>query len=539
VAIDVDSNGAYVAAGSLRKGQVAIERAVALPDDFAAATVDRTAEMGKKLKDVMKQAGITPAPTIVLVGRDKLFLKDVKYPNVPPENEPQIVRFQAVKDLADNPDDLALDYLPLGPSGDGKRANAVFVKKELLKAAKALTDAAGLKLVAITPRQFAVAEAFRFALTAGAEPPENTDDAVALLYPAGPAAEFVVVRSGTILFSRSIPAPALQSEAALVGELRRNLAVVAGQVPGGATAIYIAEGDAPGGGWSGRLADTLPIPVRTFDPLAGSPAGTAVPPQFAGRFAAPAGAIRLAARPGPLPINFVSPRAPKAEPDKNRSKILFAALAACVLVGLLFAGGFWLLGDAEAQVAKLKRDRETAIESLTLTMTNARRVEAAQEFLGQQVRLHDELYDWADMMPSIENLRASVIDFNLTQLPTVKERKDEEKKKGTPGYKPPPPKPVGSVSFTMQTNDNSLVERFMTQLSNQPKFYVGVKKEGGQTAGTGKLNQTHTVKAGIHARKPDQYTRKLNVTLPKPKPKSADPDDEFGGFPINAEGGVR
>lgn len=540
VAIDIDSSGAFVAAGSSQKGKVAIERAVALPDDFSNPTVEKAAELGRKLKEVMKQAGIAAGPAIMLVGRDKLFIKEVKYPAVPPQDEPQVVRFQAVRDLSDNPDDLALDYLPIGPTADGsKRANALFVKKDVLKISKAICDAAGLKLTALTPRQYAVAEGYRAAIASGTEPPDSPDDAVALIYPAGNGAEFVVVRDTQMLFSRTIPPAVLQSEQSFVGDVRRNLAIVGGQVPGGIAAVYLAEGDAPGGGWSGRLADALSIPVRTFDPLAGSPAGQAVPPQYAGRFAAPAGAIRLAAATGPLPINFVSPRAPKAEPDKNRTKILLAALAATVLIGALFAGGLWMVSQKEAEANKLASAKKTKAEELATALINAKRVEAAQEFIGHQVRLHDELYDWASMAPSIESMRAQKIDFALTALPTAKERKDEDKRKAQPGYKALA-KPVGTVTFGLLTSDRKVVEEFATKLNSESRFYTNVRPEGGQASGTGKLNQSFTVKAGILARKPEQYTRKLNVTLPKPKPKSSDPEDEFGGFaPINAEGGSR
>jgi hypothetical protein len=532
LAIDVDTGGVFVTAGSVRKGTVALSHAVALPDDAGPLTAESAPALGRKLKDLLKQAGVPAAPVLFLVGRDKVLLKDVKHPPVAGAEEPAVVRFQANKELNDSPDDFVLDYLPVGLQPDGSRKSlAAFVKKDVVATAKALCEAAGLKLAAITPRAFAAAAGLRAAFAAGTEPPDTPTDAVALIYPTAAAAEFAVVRGDELLFSRPIPAAALATESAYLAEARRNLAVVNGQVPGGVTALYLAEADAPGGGWAGRLRASLAIPVRPYDPLAGSPAADAVPAQYRGAFAAAVGALRLRALPGPLPINFVTPRQPKAEPNKNRSKFLAAALAACLLLGAGFLGGLWLDSQKAKELADLEAKKQTTDDELYQLMVNARRGEAAEEFLRHQVRLHDELYDWTDLFPEINKSRVTAIDFNANALPNKGERQKEEKaKEANPAYKPLV-KPVGTATFTVQTSDRNVVDAFVKNLAGQ-RHYVGVTGQGGAITGGAAAaagNQTFTVKAGIHARKPDQYTRKLNVTLPKPKPKASEFDDDFGG----------
>jgi len=55
----------------------------------------------------------------------------------------------------------------------------------------------------------------------------------------------------------------------LLGEIKRNLAVYAGQAPQHPVrALYVAEATGPTLGVGDRLRDTLAIPVYRFDPLA-------------------------------------------------------------------------------------------------------------------------------------------------------------------------------------------------------------------------------------------------------------------------------
>jgi hypothetical protein len=528
--IDVDTNGLTLASGTVRKGAPVIDRAIAQTDELPALTPELASGLGKKIKELMKQAGMSAAPAVLLVGRDRLFLKEVRHPPVPGAEEPAVVRFQAVKELSDNPEDMALDYLPLGPTPDGgRKAIAVFVRKDFLKAAKEMCEAAGLKLAAVTPRPYAAAAGLRQAIAAGVEPPDAPTDAVALVYPAGAGGEFVVIRGDDMLFSRPVPAAAFASEAAFVGETRRNLAVVGGQVPGGVTAVYLAEAESPGGGWAGRLQDALPIPVRAYDPLAGSSVGDAVPAQYRGRFAAAGGAIALKAAPGPLPINFVTPRQPKSEPNKNRTLFMVAALAACILVGLAIFGGMRLVDSASQEVASLTSQKDSIDENLKFLTLNAKRADAAEEFMKFHVRLHDEMYDWTHLFPEIVSTRVTMIDYTAAAMPSKKERQDEEKRKETnPAYKAPI-KPVGKVTFTIQAKDSTQVAAFVRALSTHGNYVNVTAPQGGGLAGSGSLNQTFTVKADVLARPADKYSRTLNVTMPKPKSKLTEPDDDFGG----------
>ena len=143
IAIDLDSQGLYAVAGSAR-GTAKVTHAVAWNGDDPPPplTPDTAKVIGEKLRDRLKAAGIAPAPVLVAVGRDRIILKELKYPPVPPADEPALVRFQAIKEMSESPDDIVLDYAPLGETTQERRSMAVVVRKDLFSAIKAMCAAA-------------------------------------------------------------------------------------------------------------------------------------------------------------------------------------------------------------------------------------------------------------------------------------------------------------------------------------------------------------------------------------------------------------
>src|SRR5262249_20066023 len=142
-----------------------------------------------------REAGVAAAPLLVAVGRDKLVVKEVRYPAVPPHEEPGVVRFQAVKELADA-DEVVIDYQAAeAPEPTGERtALARALKRSHLAARQAVARAAGLKLAGVTPRAFGTVACLR--RTADPAPEPGTAFAVLTVGAAG--GEFVVARSDAL-----------------------------------------------------------------------------------------------------------------------------------------------------------------------------------------------------------------------------------------------------------------------------------------------------------------------------------------------------
>ena len=117
LAIDLDPQGLFVAAGSVRGGSAKVDAALAWTaadgDGPPPLTAETAQAIGEQLKERLRSAGITPAPVLVCVGRDKVILKELRYPAVAAGEEPALVRFQTMKEISENPDEVVLDYAPL------------------------------------------------------------------------------------------------------------------------------------------------------------------------------------------------------------------------------------------------------------------------------------------------------------------------------------------------------------------------------------------------------------------------------------------
>jgi Tfp pilus assembly PilM family ATPase len=543
IAIDVDAGGLFVVAGFAKGNSVRIEQAVPVLDDPRPLTPESAPDLAARLKAALAEARVAPAPALVCVGRDRAVFKDIRHPKTAPADEPRVVRFQAERDLAESPDSLLLDYVPLpAPAGaDDRRATAVFVRKELYNAARTLCEQAGLKLAGFTPVPYAAAAAVRRAIAAGTvPPPENPAAPVASLCLWDGGGLFVVTHGEHMVFSRSVSGMALQSEAALVGEAKRSLAAYASQNPRERLdAVYLSEGHGTGGSWAARLQEALPLPVHPLDPLAGTAAADALPPHLRGRFTAAVGL--LAARGvGPLPINFVTPRQPRAEPSKKRSWALLALLLVLVLGAGAFGGHYWLNSQLDKREQMAKRKATEADGEIKAEQLNANKVKAVEEFRGREVNCLDLFYDITTATTNIDRVRLREYDVALKE-PKVETGKSpaaaaQPGKPAVPGAKPGTPatkaaaaEPVGKVQLVYLANseaDDDLVKQLVDHLfAQENKFYGRTDWKNQQSS-----KRDITLTTDLLPRKPDEFSRKLKAEFPKPpQPGAAVPPPPAAG----------
>lgn len=508
IAIDLDPQGLFVVAGSARGGHVRVENAFswAGPDTEGGPPTlsGETARLiGEQLRDRLKAAGCGQAPVLFAVPRDRVVLKELRYPAVPPTEEPNVVRFQAIKEITDSPDEVIIDYVPFTDSvpGGERRSMAVVVRKELFNAIRQVCEAANLRLGGVTPRPYAVSAGLAHAFaTSSVAAPDSKDDAVAILTTGPGGGEFTVVRAGEVLFTRTVPAPVLAGEGMLAGEVRRNLTMYAGSNPGAPVqALYLAEAD---NRWARKLRPALGIPVHTFDPLAGEI--PAVGQDLRGRFAGAAGLLAAGSR--ELPINFASPRQPKSEGDPARSQILVAILAALVILGVGGALGFLSVNAAERDLIAQTKARDDSKKQWADLEPEAKRLAAAESWKNRRVVWLDELYDMTDRFPTAGGFHA--VTFTGRAIPPdPKTGKQEHQAQLEVKVTAKDPAPVNTLFKLIDDDAVDPAPKNPKDPKGAPRFYVGADKTIGGPSQSEAGARDYIVFAKVNQRAPEKYVR--------------------------------
>jgi Tfp pilus assembly PilM family ATPase len=415
LAIDWDQNQLHVIAADIRGAAVQVRRA-ALTAEGQTPNPENAEELGKLLAERLAAAGIAGAPVLACLGRDRLIVKEIRYPRVPDAEEAAVVRFQTVKELTDPPEDVVIDYMPTSSPPEGEqRAMALVIRKEVLQTYRTLCEAAGLKLVAITPRLVGTAACLHHVMgTTPATPaPEPPDGAVCVVVLGEKQAELSILQGRVPFLTRALP-----NASNLAAEIRRNLAVHAGQAPQHPVrAVYlVGKGSTE---LRERLADLIEVPVHTFDPFAGSEAPD-LPAGNRGTFAGAMGLLYARAA-GALPINFVSPRQPTAVANPNYRLIRMALVAGVTLVVGLAVLGRVLLASWSADLEAVQIERLKTDQQLADTAANGKKLKTIDDW-DSPVWL-DELYELTALIPDVNALRVT----KVTAEPVTRDAKTKTK----------------------------------------------------------------------------------------------------------------
>ena len=421
LAIDWDQNQLHLVAASVGGGSVRFSRALVI-EDAGTPSLGQAAQLGQFLRDRLKEFGITPAPVLACLGRDRVILKDIRYPAVPKHEEANVIRFQAVKELTESPDDAVIDYTPLPDASTGERRAQVHVaRREIVRAYKELCQAAGLKLAGLTPRAHGMAACLRALMgTSVLVPaPEPKDAAAAIVTVGEKWAEFAILQGDTLLQTRT-----LTVGPGLAGEIRRNLAVHSGQQSQSPVkAVYLAlSGDQSA--LREKLVESLEMPVHTFDPFAGADS-KALPSSGRGTFSGAVGLLHLMARARALPVNFVLAKQVHAPKDPNQRLYVMAGVLLLAVFGSLLVWGNLEMSRKSADLASMDDLLKSSSAMLTQERDRTKRLQALHEWEG--VPWPDELYELSAHMPKITE------SFKVRSLKGSVEKPDRQIAAAVPG----------------------------------------------------------------------------------------------------------
>ena len=500
LALDWDHNQLHLVLANVGGGAVRVLHSSVWPIEQP-LTVENAAKVGERLKEILKDAKIAAAPVLACIGRDRVIVKDVRYPIVPDHEEPGVVRFQVIKELTGTAEDSTIDYVRVSESNGERRSIVIVAKRELVEAYQELCKAAGLKLAAVTPRPYGIAACVaRLAGSSVLMPaPEPADGAVGSLAVADGWAEFCVSRGDALLLARSLtPGPNLAAE------VRRSMAVYAGQSPDQPVrALYVAGGS-DNAALRERLQNLNSVPAYLLDPFAGSERTEPPAPEKLGGFAGLVGVLYLRGEKAGLPINLAEPKQPRPPSDPNKRKlVLVAGIAAAVLLGIGALAYAELNRLDRAVKLQVAQNRELD-QALSIAEEDDKRIKALETWSDQNVVWLDELYDLTDRFPDpdTEHVRMQVLTCNVVEHSTNAKEKDTK------------PQHVGQMHLeglcaSYQPID-TLVTHFLKDGYRPSPKDVKALRSGSRAMMAAGYNSTFTIaKVELDKRDPKKYTRRI------------------------------
>jgi Tfp pilus assembly PilM family ATPase len=493
--LDWDHQRLNVVTAAAGRGSLHIEHLLSLDEPQSPNPAEAEAQ-GRLLAERLKSAGISGAPTIVCVGRDRVILKSLTLPPSSPADEPALVRFQVVKELTDAPDEVVIDYAASpNANGAGNRVLAVVLRRELLTAYQALCQGAGLKLIGVSPRPFGEVACVADLLHRGVLPrsqdrPQRTIGIVAL---GGTWAEFSIANGEELIFAR-----ALTAGPGMAADIRRNLAVHAAQASSGPVEALYLTGQDLLPNLRQELTERTSLPVLVFDPLqgrgsVGRPATTdEIPADRRGQFAGAMGLLATVAEGRPLPINLLKPKQPRPATNPNKRRLLIGAAAAIAIVASIFTYGYVQL-DRRDQLLRSLADEKAGLDSQLAGLADEiKYARALDEWTNSEIDWLDELYDLTDRFPDPNNVR--LVQF--TGDPMTRTVKNSHVAR--------------IVMKGIMNNDYQALNQLESRLVNDGHYRVEPKVLGRNTAADRfRFPQQFITRVEVEKLPPDKYVRRI------------------------------
>src|SRR4051794_27302046 len=124
LAIEWDDAEARVAMADVRRGSIVLEQAFAVTmsntgpgsqsggaaGPISASGAHDLGAIGRRLSEALAARGIKRGKTLIAVGRANIELKNLSVPPAPPDELPEMVRFQAEREFNTLADDWPLDF---------------------------------------------------------------------------------------------------------------------------------------------------------------------------------------------------------------------------------------------------------------------------------------------------------------------------------------------------------------------------------------------------------------------------------------------
>jgi Tfp pilus assembly PilM family ATPase len=417
LAIEWDAREARVAVGRMRGKELTVERAFAVRLATAGdAGSAPEAPAGARIADVLASLGLGRMDTLVAIGRTNIELRQLTVPPAPPDELPEIVRFQALRQFTTIGEDWPLDFVPLG-AGEGESVNvlAAAISPEVVEQIRSTCVASHLVPKRIVLRPFGAASLLRRHDRGAAQPCRLMVDLLA------EEADLSVLDGEHLLLTRTVRLAAVDDREALarglLGEIRRTIAAANNQLGGRRVEKVILCGDGTEHDAIRKLVEQeLSLEVELFDPFSEVRLEGELrderPPQ-SGRFAPLLGLLLDEATGTPHALDFLHPRKKPEQTDQRRRKLLIAATAAVACLAALFL--IWVqLSSLDDEIQAIRVQSAGMKKKLDEAKKWGKEAGVVQEFLDHDFNWLDEM-EWLSVnLPGAEDVILSDISFKAT-----------------------------------------------------------------------------------------------------------------------------
>ncbi len=407
LALEWDSREARIAVARTRGKEAVVEHAFAV--ELAPPNVGETlteAQVGERVAAALAARRIGRCETLVAVGRSNVELRRLSLPPAPPEELPDLVRFQDMRDFSGVNEDWLLDYVPLDTSsteaapengGGALGVLAAVISPKGVEQIRQTCAAAGLEPEKLVLRPFAAGSLLRRA--------RPSSECRLLVDLVRDEADLTVLIGDNVVFVRTVRLPTATDDAqtrALVAEARRTIAAAQNQLGGRRVERVVICGETSRvEAVATMVQEQLSVPVEPFDPFSvveiDGDLKTGLP-DYPGRFAPLLGMLQDEAAQVRHDIDFFNPRRRPEPPSQRRRYVLAAAVAASLVLADTFLVWQKLAAD-DHNIKTLQRE----ISELNKLVDQARTLQAKAEDIHQftrgDINWLDELKDVSRDLP--------------------------------------------------------------------------------------------------------------------------------------------
>ena len=400
-----------------RGGRLTIEQFIAAP--LAPEGDLGSIKVVEQIRAILADHRVTKIDTVVAIGRAGVELKNLTLPPAPDDELPELVRFQAMRELGTVTEDSAIDFAPTTFDPTQPRGVlAAALSGASVKRVEQVCAAAALDLKRIVLAPCAAAALVRPHLA-------QQTDAVLAVDLMGDAVNLLVVVGETVTFLRSARIAAvpncLERSKQLLAEIRRTIGAVqnaGGQEGVAATRvgkIVVLAEPIEQQTLTTEIEQALGLHTVGLNLLAAVDlaSGVGAPPKDFNRYAALIGVL-LDEVAGRRPqMDFLHPRE-KPAPVSRRRPLIMAAAGVGSLLLLMVGWAWWTFSSLDGEINRLSKESAALDPAVNIAGTVEKNVAALDAWTAGDITWLDELSELSRELPPAQEAMLTMLRVAVT-----------------------------------------------------------------------------------------------------------------------------